>query len=208
MHVRPGSPYESTRMALESVLHANRRLQFREAAFRLRLRQLTSDDGGPHGIVAVNRFIAFALSCVWETPLPGSCTPGSLLKQAGALRGGLCMVESWLNDPSAAPKLRGLLGRSFREADEAGAFAQRPEELIGFRAANLAAFQLHLGATLASSKDVSEKPGAALEAIRWATFLACRSAEEGLTPTALEFQERLFENHFGNQASSGIGTGL
>jgi hypothetical protein len=189
-------------MTPDNSLVAALPLQAREEVFRLRVRQLASVVDDNCQVVALDQFIAFGLACVSETPVPGGCPPANLLRTGGALRDGLVLVECWLNGDPVAANLRALLARSYKEADEAGAFAERLEGLTGQRAASLAAFLLHLGTALAAQADTAGKPAVVLEAIRRAAFLARHAAEEGLTAPALEFQERVFEQHFSAVAAT------
>jgi hypothetical protein len=163
----------------------------RELAFRKRLQKVdcTTPEQG-------RRFVAFALRCVESTPVTGGLTPAGLLQGRTPLLDALRLVKKWLTDESVSPELLGLDEDVLETA--AAETGDLVADVTGLSAACWSVIHLHKAATTAieAGDELTELNEVAGEAGLVAD-LARRSSQEAYTLAAVEFQERLFEQHFG-----------
>lgn len=156
----------------------------REQALRDRVRRV--DGARPE---QVRRLVAFAHRCVRDTPLPGGRTPLSLLNGRSRLQSAVLAVGRWLLGERVERELRAMHDDVFEAALGTGRFLA---DMTGVRAACWSVFELYQATAFAASGEGN----AAAALAGSAAALALRCGDEGPSPDAVEFQERLFAETF------------
>jgi hypothetical protein len=135
------------------------------------------------------RLVGFAWLCVHHTPLVGGRTPVARLRSHSHFLDALLLVGCWLKGEPVEQQLRAMHDEVFEAALGMGRFEP---DMTGLRAACWSVFELYqavLAAEIGETSVVARK-------VAWSAFLACQSADEGVTPAALEYQEKLFRETF------------
>lgn len=135
------------------------------------------------------QLVGFAWQCVHNTPLASGRTPVRRLRGRVHFLDALLLVGCWLKGQSVEQQLRAIHDEVFEATLGMGRFEP---DMTGLRAAGWSVFELYQ-ATLAA--EIGETSVVARKAA-WSAFLASRSGDEGATPAALEYQEKLFRQTF------------
>jgi hypothetical protein len=164
----------------------------RDRGFALRLAGTPCATGAQ-----ARRLIRFARKCIRRTPLPGGLTPAAHL--SATLRDALAAVGRWLADPSAGTARCGV-GEAMRAAAAvAGPFAHG---VTGPAAACWSVVSLCQAVSHTGRSGRGTDLGAVAPPAALAADLARRSGPDGVTPAALEYQERLYDEVFGRDGPS------
>jgi hypothetical protein len=135
------------------------------------------------------RLVRFAWECVRGTPLSNGLTPLALLRGRSRLQNALLAVGCWLGNEPLPGYLQAMHDEVFEAALGVGRFES---DMTGLRAACWSVFELYQAATAAETGELQ----AVARKTAWSALLACRSDDDGATPAALDYQERLFRQAF------------
>ena len=141
------------------------------------------------------RLVGFAWQCVHGTPLSGGRSPVVRLRGRYPFLNTLLLVGRWLQGESVERQLQAMHDEVFEAALGVGRFEP---DMTGLRAACWSAFELYQAAVAAQAGDLAT----AARKAAWSAFLASRSGDGEAIPEALAYQEGLFREMFGCQATA------